>query len=93
MKRYTEGLKMKLTFLLSALLFTVYAFAQDDATTTTGSVTKTSTSTTSTDWYTAPWVWIVGAVLFILLLAAIIGGSRSTNVERSTTVVHRDIDA
>jgi hypothetical protein len=31
----------------------------------------------SDNWYAAPWVWIVGAAVFILLLVAILrGGSR-----------------
>lgn len=35
----------------------------------------------SDDWYAAPWVWIVGAAVFILLLVAILrGGSRRTDV-------------
>jgi hypothetical protein len=32
------------------------------------------------DWYQQPWVWVVGAAVFILLLVAILkgGGSRSS---------------
>lgn len=38
-------------------------------------------NTKSDDWYAAPWVWIVGAAVFILLLVAILrGGSRRTDV-------------
>jgi len=32
------------------------------------------------DWYTQPWVWVVGAAVFILLLAAILR-SNSTSKE------------
>ena len=28
------------------------------------------------DWYTQPWVWIVGGALFILLLVALLRGGR-----------------
>lgn len=35
----------------------------------------------SDNWYAAPWVWIVGAAVFILLLVAILrGGNRRTDV-------------
>lgn len=35
----------------------------------------------SDDWYAAPWVWVVGAAVFILLLVAILrGGNRRTDV-------------
>ena len=27
------------------------------------------------DWYTSPWVWVVGAAVFILLLVALTRGS------------------
>ncbi len=38
-------------------------------------------NTKSDDWYAAPWVWVVGAAIFILLLVAILrGGSRRTDV-------------
>ena len=28
------------------------------------------------DWYTSPWVWVVGAAVFILLLVALTRGGR-----------------
>ncbi|MGZ5246450.1 MAG: hypothetical protein ACXWV5_05310 [Flavitalea sp.] len=35
----------------------------------------------SEDWYASPWVWVVGAAVFILLLVAILrGGNRRTDV-------------
>ena len=32
-------------------------------------------------WYSSPWVWVIGAAVFILLLVAILrgGGSRNTD--------------
>lgn len=30
----------------------------------------------STTWYTQPWMWIVGAAIFILILAAILRGKK-----------------
>ena len=29
-----------------------------------------------TDWYQQPWVWIVGAAVFVLLLVALLKGGR-----------------
>jgi hypothetical protein len=31
----------------------------------------------SSNWYTQPWVWIIGAAVFILLLIALLRGNRS----------------
>ena len=31
------------------------------------------------NWYTQPWVWIVGAAIFILLLVALLRGGRSND--------------
>ena len=30
-------------------------------------------------WYAAPWVWVVGAAIFILLLVALLRGGRRTD--------------
>jgi hypothetical protein len=40
------------------------------------SVTKTTTTTNSENWYTNPWVLIVGGAVFILLLVAIARGRK-----------------
>jgi hypothetical protein len=55
-----------------AVLTSVTAFAQDVVLENKAS---SSSNTTTTTWYAAPWVWIVGAAVFILLLAAIVRGS------------------
>ena len=33
----------------------------------------------SANWYTSPWVWVVGAAIFILLLVALTRGGRRTH--------------
>jgi hypothetical protein len=33
------------------------------------------------NWYAAPWVWVVGGAVFILLLVALLRGNRSRNVD------------
>lgn len=54
-------------------------WAQD--TTTTTSTTRISTKITDggggDNWYTEPWVWILGAALFTLLLVALLRGNSS----------------
>ena len=59
------------------------AFGQDSG---GGSTTVTTTHTETTTWYAQPWVWIVGAAVFILLLVALIrGGSDRVSVTKTTT--------
>lgn len=54
------------------LLTSVATFAQEE----TNVVTKTTrTSSSSAEWYSTPWVWVVGGAVFVLLLAAILRGS------------------
>lgn len=90
-------------------LFTLAVWAQDSS--TGGGETKSSTTTTtrSTDvnitnsagdnWYTQPWVWIVGAAVFILLLVALLGGSKKGSTASTTDrltvkkTVERDTDS
>ncbi len=92
MENCMRTIKNTLMLILFAVFNTVIAFAQDEVTTGTKSVTKTATNTTTTDWYTEPWVWIVGGAVFILLLAAMIrGGSTSDTVVRKTTITRKDI--
>jgi hypothetical protein len=33
------------------------------------------------NWYAAPWVWVVGGAVFILLLVALLRGNRRSNVD------------
>ena len=51
----------------------------------------------SSDWYASPWVWVVGAAVFIILLVALTsGGSRrssgSSDKVTVTKTVKRDTD-
>lgn len=53
-------------------------------------ITTKETTTTTTEWYTEPWVWIVGGAVFIIILVALIrsnSNSDKTEVSRSTTVI------
>jgi putative copper export protein len=77
--------------------FQVAAWAQDGGSSSGGSggssSTTSSTSSTSTsisdgvsgNWYNSPWVWVIGAAVFILLLVALLGGGRSRSTTTDTT--------
>ncbi len=88
-------LKLKHGFFLFMLAFVSTIVLAQDSTST--SVT-TTTSTKETTWYSSPWVWVAGAALFILLLAAILRGNSSKTASGSsdrvtvTKTVKRDTD-
>lgn len=92
------------TLIIFTLIQTVL-WAQDSGGTESSSSTTTSTTKVriseeqTTDWYTSPWVWIIGAAVFILLLVALLrggGSNRSTHTDRVTykekVVRERDVD-
>jgi hypothetical protein len=62
------------TLLLSC--FQLICLGQDSGTTST---TVKTTTTEHREWYTVPWVWIVGGVIVILLLVAILSSGRSSS--------------
>lgn len=55
-------------------------FAQDAGGSSSNSVTTTTHTTTT--WYTQPWVWIVGAAIFILLVIALSRGGNSSRTDK-----------
>lgn len=91
MKQISKGLTCKslLTFLMIAFFQTII-WAQDNggsgsasgSSSTTKSVSVTSQSN---DWYTSPWVWVVGAAVFILLLVALLRGRGDSATTASRT--------
>jgi len=90
MKKITMGNFYKVFFGLVLSLTQFGVWAQDS---TGGSVTKTTSSTTTTtsEWYTQPWVWVVGgAVLLVILVALLRGNSNSTKEVSRTTVIKDD---
>lgn len=58
----------KAYFSLLAALMSVLSFAQDKK-------VDINVNTKGDNWYASPWVWIVGAAVFILLLVALTRGS------------------
>ena len=65
---------MKKAYLtLLAVLTNILLFAQEKSTQVDVDVNKTTSTST---WYASPWVWVVGAAVFILLLVALTRGGR-----------------
>jgi hypothetical protein len=66
--------KAYLSFL--AAFFSVLAFAQDNG----GAKLDVNVNTDGGGaWYSSPWVWVVGAAVFILLLVALTRGGRKAD--------------
>ena len=69
MKTYTAMVKRSLLAIVSVFV-TALAMAQDKV--------DVEINAKDSSWYASPWVWVVGAAVFILLLVALTrGGSRS----------------
>jgi uncharacterized protein involved in response to NO len=68
------------SFLFTVVLFAFRAvsLAQDSQGGSSSNTVKTTT-TEHTEWYTAPWVWVVGGAVVILLLVALLSGRRSSS--------------
>jgi hypothetical protein len=108
MKQLAKGLTLKtLLTLLMIAMFQMLVWAQEEASGSGSSPGSSSTTTTtksssvssqSADWYTSPWVWVIGAAVFILLLVALLrGGSRSgattaTRTDRVTVTKSSSLD-
>jgi hypothetical protein len=76
------------------VLFTmcqVLLLAQDTTSTTKVTVTNEGKTVTTNEWYTQPWVWVVGGAVFLIILIALLrGGSSTSNKEVSRTTVIKD---
>ena len=64
----------KIFFLLLTAIYGTLIFAQEGETKNVNVDINTGGSGSS--WYTSPWVWVVGAAVFILLLVALTRGGR-----------------
>jgi hypothetical protein len=84
MKRSAEVF-WKLFFSILALVLIQSAWGQDSTGSSSGTTIKTTTTTQHTEWYAAPWVWIVGGIIVILLIAGIVSGSRSSTSRTTIT--------
>ena len=76
---------------LMTMVLGLVVFAQEKTTDVDINVNKDNNTA---NWYASPWVWIVGAAVFIILLVALTsGGSRRSGdrVTYSKTVEREDI--
>ena len=86
---------MKKAYLsLLTVLFSVLVFAQEKSTDVNVDINK---NTSDSNWYASPWVWVVGAAVFIILLVALTSSGRSRSAGSSDKVtvtksVRRDTD-
>ena len=71
----TKKVFNRVSFLMAALVLSCYSFAQDKKV----DVTINTKSAESSNFFTQPWVWIVGGAVFILLLIALLRGNSSKN--------------
>lgn len=93
-----NAMTLKATMTLSfAMIVHALLLAQDGGTSGSGSsggggaettTSITRTETTTSNWYTSPWVWVIGIAVFILLLVALLrgGGSDKTVTGRTDRV-------
>jgi hypothetical protein len=72
MKHFMQILKRPLLAIV-AVLMSVIAFAQDKK------VDVDINTNSGGNWYAQPWVWIVGAAVFILLLVALTRSGRRSD--------------
>ncbi len=63
----------KISIFLMTIFFSVVAFAQEKTPDLKVDV-NTTKSTTTTDWYTNPIYWVIGAVVLIIIVALISRG-------------------
>jgi cell division protein FtsW (lipid II flippase) len=67
-----NGFKNRLVLSALMLFSSILAFAQDKKLDVDINVNKGNES----QWYTQPWVWIVGGAVFILLIVALTRGKK-----------------
>lgn len=84
-----------IVFFLSLFSLVMWAQTEENSgtETTTTTTEKTTVSVTMDDvgstWYNSPWVWIIGAAVFILLLVALLS-NRGTDTVRVSKTAERD---
>ena len=84
MKQLIKTVFAKVSLTVLALFASVIYVLAQDASGSSSSVTTTHTE--SQTWYAQPWVWIVGAAVFILLLVALVSNNRrDVTVTKTTT--------
>ncbi len=70
-----KNILTRMTFIILSLFISFSLFAQDKKAEIDVNINKGG----GDNWYASPWVWIVGAAIFILLLVALLRGNSSKN--------------
>ena len=97
MKSVLKSLNVKrlVTLIIFTAMQTVLWAQEAENTTTSTKKVDVSVENTQT-WFASPWVWVIGAAVFILLLVALLsggrGGSASSDRVTVTKTVERDTD-
>ena len=65
----------RIVFLLLASFYSILLLAQDE----TKKIDVNINTKGESNWYASPWVWVVGAAVFILLLVALTRGGRRSD--------------
>jgi hypothetical protein len=68
-----KKLTLSFSLVIASLFLSIVSFAQDKGADINVDINKGGGS----NWYSSPWVWIVGAAIFILLLIALLRGNSS----------------
>lgn len=68
-------IKNKVILFFAMFFISVFAFAQEGG----GGTDINVNIEKKGDWYTQPWVWIVGGAVFILLLVALLRSGRKAD--------------
>lgn len=98
MKHSTKLVTFKSLFILLVFNFMQLVVLAQDTSSSSSSTTTSITTEQSTEWYTSPWVWIIGAAVFILLLVALLKGNSGRSTAGSsdkvtvTKTIRRDSD-
>ncbi len=69
-----KNISTRLAFFSLSLFMSFAIFAQDKGADINVDINKGGGNS---NWYASPWVWIVGAAIFILLLVALLRGNSS----------------
>lgn len=67
---------------------TAIAWAQDSTSTAVTTESTSTSSTTQETWYTAPWVWVVGIAVLVLLIVALTRGNKGGEAGRTDKVTY-----
>lgn len=78
MKNQLKKIQNTLTIMILSLFTSVAALAQEGGKTLDADIDINTGGGGGGQWYTAPWVWIVGIVVFGLIIVAIVSAGRKS---------------